>query len=120
MKMYLKIIQINSQTRNLTINKKIKLTRKKSTWKPGDVSAKLNSMDTESDPSDGDDSDNLSKHTNFDDEMASFDKTTIEFFQNKHFDRNVLKFFLGCIPSFDDKIAAMQNKLDETTSNPRW
>ena len=52
--------------------------------------------------------------------MAFFDKTTIQFIQKLHFSRNILKFFLGCIPSFDAKIAAMKNKDNETPYNPGW
>ena len=47
--------------------------------KPGDVSAELNFTDKETYPSDRDDTDNLNEHPNFDNEMASFDKNTIEF-----------------------------------------
>ena len=62
----------------------------------------------------------MSKHPNFDNDMASFDKTMVEFLQKLNFPRNILKFFLGCIPIFDDKITAMKNKVYETPSNPRW
>ena len=31
-----------------------------------------------------------------------------------------MKFVLGCIPSFDDIISAMKNKVDETPSNLGW
>ena len=44
--------------------------------------------------------------------MASFDKTTVEFIQNICSHINILKFVLGCIPSFDDKITALKNKAD--------
>ena len=42
---------------------------------------KLNLRETESDPPDGDGTNNLSKHPNFDYVMTSFDKTTVEFLQ---------------------------------------
>ena len=32
---------------------------------------------------------------------------------------NVLKFFFGYIPIFDGKIAATENKVDDTPSNPK-
>ena len=32
----------------------------------------------------------------------------------------MLKFVIGCIPSFDAKISAMKNKVDKTQSNSRW
>ena len=87
--------------------------------KPGDVSAKLNSnSDSNIDPSDGDVTYHLIKHYNFDYEMASFYKTTVQFLQKINFHRNVLKFVLGCIPSFDAKISAMKKKVDGTPFNP--
>ena len=52
--------------------------------------------------------------------MESFDKTTVEFIEDLHFYRNVLNFVLGLFPSFDAKIAAMKNKVDEIPSNTRW
>ena len=52
--------------------------------------------------------------------MESFDKTTVIFLQKNHFPINVLKFFLDCIPNFDTKIAAMNNKVDNNTCNPKW
>ena len=63
------------------MNKKMKMKRKKSNLhvKPGYVSAELNFTDKETYPSDRDDTDNLNEHPNFDNEMASFDKNTIEF-----------------------------------------
>ena len=88
--------------------------------KPGDVSAKLSFTDTESDPSDGDDTDHLSKHINFEYFMAYSDKTTVQFLQKNHYHKNVLKFILVYIPIFDDKISTTKNKVDETTSNPGW
>ena len=45
--------------------------------KPGDVAAKLNFVDTESDSSDRDDTDHLCTHPNFYDDVASFDKKTV-------------------------------------------
>ena len=62
----------------------------------------------------------MSKNPNFDDDIASFDKTTVEFLQKLHFNRNALKFVLGFIPIFYDKISEMKNKVDETPFNPRW
>ena len=62
----------------------------------------------------------MSKYPNFYDDIASFDKTTVEFIQKLHFHRNILNFVLGCIPSFDDKIAAIKNKVDKTPPNTRW
>ena len=85
------------------MNKKKKMKKKKCLHgKPGDIPEKLNFTDTESYPSVGYDTDNLSKHTNFENDTASFDKTTVEFLQKLYFHRNVLKFILGCIPGFDD------------------
>ena len=63
--------------------------------------------------------DHLSKNYHFDDDMASFDKTIIKILQKLHFCRNVLKFVLAFIPSFDDNISDTKNKVDEITSNPR-
>ena len=97
--MNLKIILISFQNRTLTINNKIKTKRKENLHgKPGDVSAKLTFIDTESDPLDVDSTDNLNKLPNFDDDMASLDKTKFEFPQKIHFHRNVSKFVLCCIP----------------------
>ena len=46
--------------------------------KQGYVTEKLNfNSDSESYPSDGYDTEHLSEHPNFDDEMASFDKTIV-------------------------------------------
>ena len=55
----------------------IRAKRKNLHGKPGDISAKSNFIDTENDPSDVDNTDNLSKHYNFDSGMASFDNTDI-------------------------------------------
>ena len=52
--------------------------------------------------------------------MDSIDKTTVKFLQNLHWYINVLKFVLGFIPSFDDKTAAMKNKVDEIPCNTEW
>ena len=52
--------------------------------------------------------------------MASFDKKTVAFILKNQFHKNVLKFVLYCIPSFDDKITVTQNKVDENPSNSRW
>ena len=65
--------------------------------KPEEVSARLNFTDTESDPPDRGETDYLKKHPNFDDGMASFDKTTARFLQRFHSHRNILKFVLDCI-----------------------
>ena len=94
--MYLKIMLINFQKRTLTTNNKIKMKIKKRYLhgKPGDVSEELNFTDTESDPSDRDDTDNLIKHPNVDDDMAYFDNTTVGFIQKLHFHVNVLDFVL--------------------------
>ena len=82
--------------------------------------AKLNFTDTESDMSDGDDTDYWSNHPNFDNFIESFDKTNIEFLTKLYFHINILKFFLCCIRSYDDKITAMKNKVDENPFNPRY
>ena len=122
MKMHLKIMLMKFQKKTLAMNKKIKNEQKKSNLhgKLGDISAKLNFTDTQIDPSDGYVTDHLSKHPIFDDYMASFDKTTVYFLQTINFHRNLLKFFLGCIPSFYDRISVTKNKIDETPSNPIW
>ena len=52
--------------------------------------------------------------------MASFDRTTIQFIQNLHFHRKLLKCDLGFIPSFVVKMDGMNTKVDDTSSNPRW
>ena len=78
---------------------------------------KSNFIYSESDPSDVYDTHHFSKHSNFDDDMAFFDKTTVQFLQKNHYHRKVLKFVLDCIPSFDAKISATKNKVDETPSN---
>ena len=62
----------------------------------------------------------MSNHHNFDDDMASFDKKIVQFFQNLHVHINILKFFLGWISIFDVKIAAMNTKVDDTPSNIKW
>ena len=89
-------------------------------FKPGYVLEKINFTDTGSDPSDKYDTSNLSKHPNLEDDTVSFYKTAVEFLQKLHFYINLLKFVLGWIPSVDDKISAMKNKVDETPYNPRW
>ena len=64
------------------MNKNIKMKKQSNIHeKPGDVSVKLNFTDTESNPSDRYDTDHLSKIPNFDNDMAPFDKTTVEFIQ---------------------------------------
>ena len=50
--------------------------------------------------------------------MEFFDKINIEVLPKKNH-RNILKFALGYIPGFDDKIATIKTKVDETLSNPR-
>ena len=72
--------------------------------KIGDLSLILNFTYNESNPSDRYDTDHLSKSPNFDNGMAPFDQTTVEFIQKLHFHRNVLKFILVFISSFDDKL----------------
>ena len=62
----------------------------------------------------------MSKHYCFDDDIVSFDKTTLQILQKINFHKNVLKFVLGCIPTFDAEIAATKNKVEETPSNPGW
>ena len=74
---------------------------------------KLKFSDTESDPSEKYDTDHLNKHPNSDDDMASFDKITIEFLQK-------YIFIETYVPCFDAKISAMKGKIDETLSNPKW
>ena len=67
-------------------NKKIKMTKKRNLYvKLGYVSAKLNFIDTESDEPDRYDTDHLSKHTHFDNDMESFDKKTIGFIEKTYF-----------------------------------
>ena len=118
MKIYFNIIMINIYKGESNKNKGKKLIIH---GKPGYVSAKLNfNSKSESDPSEGDDTDHLIKHPNFDGDMAYFDKTTVQFIQKHYFHINVFKFVLGCIPSFDAKISATKNKVDETPSNTRW
>ena len=75
---------------------------------------------SEIDPSDGEDSDHLSKNHNFDAKMASFDRKTVQFLQNFHFHRNVLKFVLCFNPRFDAKSAAMKTNADDTPYNTNW
>ena len=76
--------------------------------------------ETEIDPSDTDKTHYLSEYHNFDDEMATFDKTTFKFLQNLHFRTKVMKFFLGCSPSFGVKKSGMNTNVDEYPSIPRW
>ena len=101
------------------MNKKIKMKRRKNLHgRPGDVSEKLNSQ--------------IQKviHKT---EMTliiwvsililtmtchPLIKQPLIFSKKNH--RNVLKFVLGFIQRFDDKITAMKNKVGETPSNPRW
>ena len=99
----------------ISINKEIQMKRKGTLHgKPGHVSEKSNfNSDSESDPSDGDDTEHLIKYDNFDDEMVSFDKKNVQFLQKIHYHKNVLKFVLGCIPSFDTKMYITKNKFDE-------
>ena len=58
------------------------------------------------------DTEHLSKHQNFYNDMESFDMKTVQFIQKLHFHRNVLKFFLGCIPIFDVKNSDMKTNVD--------
>ena len=71
------------------MNKKIKTNRKNLHGKTGDVSEKLNFTYKGSDPSYGDYINHLVKHNKFDDEMSSFDKTTVELIQNFIFKKNI-------------------------------
>ena len=52
--------------------------------------------------------------------MASFDKTTIKLLQNLHLHRSLLKFVLGCIPSFYAKPDSMKTNVYDTPPNPKW
>ena len=79
----------------------------------------LNS-DTERYPPDGEDTNNLGKYHNFDDDMAPFDKKIVQFIQNLHFNTNWLNFVFVWIPCFDAKIVALRTNVDETTFNPIW
>ena len=89
--------------------------------KPRYVSSQLNfNSESEGGPSEGDGTDILSKHANFDDSMASIDKATVQFLHNLNICINVLKFVLGCIPSFDAKIFAMKNNFDKNPSSLIW
>ena len=88
--------------------------------KPGHVSVKLDfNSDSESDPSDVDYTQNLSKNRNFDNGMTSFDKKTIQFIQKLHVHKNLFKFVLSCIPGFDAKIAAMKTNVDKNPPNTK-
>ena len=61
MKMHLKITLIKFQKRTLKMSKKIKTNRNnKSTWKTRRYFSKQKIIDTETDPSDGDDTDHFS------------------------------------------------------------
>ena len=51
--------------------------------------------------------------------MASFEKTTVIFLQKIIYTK-VMKFVLGCIPTFDVKISGMKTNVDESTSIPVW
>ena len=51
----------------------------------GEVSVKLNFTYSEINPSDGDDTHILSKHSNFDDDMLFFARITVQFLQNLYF-----------------------------------
>ena len=51
--------------------------------------------------------------------MAYFDKTPVQFLQNLHFYKNVLKSILGFTTSFDTKNSAMKTNVDDTPSNPK-
>ena len=102
------------------MSKKKKQRKKNLSKKTGVVSEKLNFTDTESDPSDGYATHNLGKRSKSDDEMVSFDNTTVKFIQRLYFHRNVFNFVLCCIQSYDDKIAAMNKRVDENPSYPRW
>ena len=89
--------------------------------KPGNVAEHLHSnLESESGPSNTEETCNLSKSHNFDDDMAFFDKTTIQFLQHLHFYTRVFKLVFGCIKSFDVQIDAMKNNVDGIPSNPRW
>ena len=62
----------------------------------------------------------MSKHNNYDDDMAYFEKTTVQLLQNLQFCTKEMKFVLGCIPIFDVKTAGMKINVDESTSITRW
>ena len=67
------------------INEKVNNNEEKKSnihGKPGDVSAKLNFIDSGSDSSDDYETHHLGKNSNLGDDMASFDKTTVLFLQN--------------------------------------
>ena len=94
MKMHFKIMLIKLIKRTITMSKKIIIKIKKEIYiqKLGNVSAKSNFTDSDNNPSYGDDTENLSNHSHFDDDMSSFDITTVKILQKNHFHRNILKF----------------------------
>ena len=108
--------------KKISINKEIKMKRKGTLHgKPGHVSEKSNfNSDSESDPSDGDDTEHLIKYDNFDDEMVSFDKKNGQFLQKLHYHKNVLKFVLSLISILYSNIYAMKNKVHDIPSNTKW
>ena len=78
--------------------------------KPGNISAKLRfNPDTETDALDNEEPYYSIKHKNIDESMVSFEKKTVKCLQKLHFQSKLTKFVLGCIPSFDKKIAATKN-----------
>ena len=48
------------------------------------------------------------KHKVRDNEMVTFDKTTVKLLQNMQFQSKVIKFVLGSIPRFDKEISEMK------------
>ena len=69
-----------------------------------------------SDTSDIEEPQNFRKHQNFYDDMASFDKKTVQFIKNLHFNSKITKFVFGCIPSFDVNISGMKTNVEESPS----
>ena len=106
----------------ISMNKEIKMKReKKATWKTRRCFIEFNFYsETESDPSGGEYTHNLSKHHNLYDDMESFNNRTVGFLQDLHFHTNVLKYFLGCIPSFYVKIYGKKTNVDNTPSDSLW
>ena len=116
-----KNIKRNMMRTKISITKEIKTKIKELYKKTRIYLTKLNfNSESESGLSDGEETNHMSKHHNFDNDMASFDKKIVRFIQKNHFHRNVFKFVLGCTPSFDDRIYAMRTSIYENTSNPKW
>ena len=74
--------------------------------------------ETETDPSDTEETRHLRKNQIFDDYIVSFENKIVQFLQNLHFRTKSMKFVLCFILCFSVKNAVMKNNDDEYPSIP--